>query len=127
MYLLDTHALIWFLEGNNQLPNSLQNTLRNPSNQIFASIINFWEMAIKIQLKKLNLPNSLAEIHKKTQEIDIETLPLKFKHIEQLEVLPLHHRDPFDRILISQAKSESLTIISRDSAFENYEINCAWD
>lgn len=126
-YLLDTHILIWFLEGNELLPSTLQNVLRNPSNQVYASIVNFWEMAIKLQLKKLTLPNSLTEIHQKTQEINIEILPLKFKHIEKIESLPLHHRDPFDRIIIAQAMSEPLTLVSKDSAFHNYEINCVWE
>ncbi|MGE3725457.1 MAG: type II toxin-antitoxin system VapC family toxin [Candidatus Sericytochromatia bacterium] len=126
-YLLDTHALIWFLEGNKQIPLGLQTLIRDPEEHIFVSLISFWEMAIKIQLGKLQLPESLEEMLADTVRVKIAILPLRPEHILALQSLPLHHRDPFDRILLAQSQSESLTLISRDAAFDAYGVIRLWE
>jgi len=126
-YLLDTHALIWFLEGNKQIPLGLQTLIRDPEEHIFVSLISFWEMAIKIQLGKLQLPESLEEMLADTVRVKIAILPLRPEHILALQSLPLHHRDPFDRILLAQSQSESLTLISRDAALDAYGVVRLWE
>lgn len=125
-YLLDTHALMWFLEGSPLIPPGLQNLLRDPAQQISVSLISFWEMAIKIQLGKLQLPESLEEMIAHTTQVKIEIMGLEREHILKLETLPLHHRDPFDRILLAQCQVESMTLISRDTAFDAYGVSRLW-
>jgi PIN domain nuclease of toxin-antitoxin system len=126
-YLLDTHALIWFLEGNKQIPLGLQTLIRDPEEHIFVSLISFWEMAIKIQLGKLQLPESLEDMLAHTTQVKLAILPLRPEHILELQRLPLHHRDPFDRLLLAQAQSEALTLISRDKAFDAYGVVRLWE
>lgn len=126
-YLLDTHALLWFLAGSPNLPASLKNLLKDPDQQIYTSLISFWEMAIKLQLGKLKLPESLEDLILKTRQVQIEILPLNPQHILTLQTLPLHHRDPFDRILLAQCQSESLTLISKDEKLDAYGIPLLWD
>ena len=126
-YLLDTHVLLWFLAGSPQLPDTLRTLLQDPDQQLYASLISFWEMALKLQIGKLTLPESLADIFAKTQQVQIEILPLKSQHILALQQLPLHHRDPFDRILLAQCQSESLTLMSRDEKLAAYGIPLHWD
>ncbi len=127
-YLLDTHALIWFLEGNEyQLPKHVVNQLIIPENNVFASIVSFWEMAIKLQINKLSLPNSLEEMMEKLDEAGLKLLPLNFEHITNLKSLPLHHRDPFDRLIISQAQVKNLTLVSKDRAFKSYSVKLLWE
>jgi PIN domain nuclease of toxin-antitoxin system len=109
------------------LPEPLKDLIQDPEQQINASLISFWEMAIKLQLNKLKLPEPLQDLLLKTQAVQIELLPLKAQHILTLQTLPLHHRDPFDRILLAQCQSESMIFISKDRAFEAYGIPCIWE
>ncbi len=101
MYLLDTHTLIWFLEGNNNIPAPTRLLLRRPLNQLRISIASFWEMAIKRKnTGKLVLPDALNDIIIKTQQLGIEIISINTSHVLQVETLPLHHRDPFDRLVL---------------------------
>ncbi len=127
MYLLDTHTLIWFLEGNTNIPEPTRLLLRRPQNQLRISIASFWEMAIKLNTGKLVLPDTLNEIIIKTERLGIETIPINTSHVLQVEMLPLHHRDPFDRLIIAQAIVENLTLISKDDHFNQYAVPVIWD
>ena len=118
--LIDTHILIWFLEGNNLLPKSKQQIISNSQNEIFVSIASIWEIAIKISVGKLNLANPLTDIIKQIAIEDIEILPISTEHTLQVSTMPFHHRDPFDRIIIAQSQVENLPIITDDSEFKNY-------
>ena len=109
-FILDTHILIWFLEGNRSLSNSRRQIISQSQNDIFISIASLWEMAIKISLNKLTLTQSLADVTKQIAAEDIEILPITPEHTLQVSILPFHHRDPFDRIIISQAQVENLAI-----------------
>jgi PIN domain nuclease of toxin-antitoxin system len=120
--LIDTHILIWFLEGNNLLSAQHQKLLANSQNEVFVSIASLWEMAIKISLRKLTLSNSLADIIKQLSVENIQILPVLPKHTLEVLVLPFHHRDPFDRIILAQAKIENLNLISLDTEFIKYGI-----
>ena len=116
--LLDTHALLWAIEGGRQLhPSTLDAIFVN--NRVYVSAASYWEIAIKAALGKLQLGNDpLAFI----QASDFTELPVNFRHAEIAANLPLHHRDPFDRMLIAQAQVEELTLVTDDAQINLYEI-----
>ena len=118
--LLDTHALIWFLEGDKQLSTNSRDAILNPLNKKYISIASLWEIAIKISLKKLYFDGNTAEILNLVEYNSIELLSILPKHISALELLPYHHRDPFDRILIATAMAENMHIVSVDEMFHAY-------
>lgn len=120
--LIDTHILIWFLEGNNLLSKSRRQIIVNPNNDIFVSIASLWEMAVKISLGKLTLAKPLADVIKQVAIENIEILAISPEHTLQVSILPFHHRDPFDRIIIAQAQIENLPIMTDDSEFGGYKI-----
>ncbi len=120
--ILDTHILIWFLEGNRSLSNSRRQIITQTQNDIFVSIASLWETAIKVSLGKLTLSQSLADVVKQINSEDIEILPITPEHTLQVSILPFHHRDPFDRIIISQAQVENLTVMTNDTDFIKYGI-----
>lgn len=121
-YLLDTHVLIWYAEGDEKLPERIKSLILDPNNSVFISYVSIWEMAIKISLGKLVAQFSLTEWETLLQGEGFLNLPMSFKHFEQLLTLPFHHNDPFDRLLIAQAIAEDLTIISHDSRFSSYPV-----
>ena len=120
--LIDTHILIWFLEGNNLLSKPNRQIIADSNNDVFISIASLWEIAIKISIGKLTLNNPLADVIKQIAADDIEILPISPEHILSVSTLPFHHRDPFDRIIISQAQIENLPIMTKDQEFSNYAI-----
>lgn len=122
LLLLDTHILIWFLEGNKLLSKSRRQIISNPQNDVFVSIASLWETAIKISIGKLTLKQPLADVIKQIIVQDIEILPIMPEHTLQVSILPFHHRDPFDRLIIAQAQIENLMIISNDSNFGSYGV-----
>ncbi len=123
--LLDTHILIWFLEGNLLLAKSRRQIIVDPNNEVFLSIASLWEIAIKISLGKLTLSQPLANIINQLVVENIEILPIRASHILQVSTLPFHHRDPFDRIIIAQSSVENLLVITDDTEFANYDIKLA--
>ena len=126
-YLLDTHALLWFLSGDDRISSKSQKIISDPKNRCFISIASLWEMAIKIKIGKLDLSFELKELATYLSENNIETLPLAFEHILETLDLEDHHRDPFDRIILAQAKFERLTIISKDENFHKYaQVKLIW-
>ena len=126
-YLLDAHTLIWLFENNLQLSNQARSIITDESNELFVSIASIWEMTIKSSLGKLNLTIPLSDlIAQKLIPSDIQLLPIQLEHLAVLQILPFHHRDPFDRILIAQAISDRLTLLSTDAAFKSYDVDCNW-
>lgn len=125
--LLDTHALIWFINGDNQLPNKSIEIIKNIEVRCFVSIASIWEIAIKISLRKLELNGGFDEISEIITRYDIELLPLTFDHIQKLLELDFHHRDPFDRIIIAQGLVEKMTIVTKDENFPKYGVQLIWD
>ncbi len=119
-YLLDTHAFLWFVSGSTELNTSTINIIKNPTNNLFISIASLWEISIKTSLNKLNISGSYSSVIDDVVENNIEILPINFMHTIVQNKLPFHHRDPFDRMLISQAIVENIPIISRDSIFDHY-------
>ncbi len=123
--LLDTHALLWFLADDPKLSSKSKEIIQN-SSDILVSIITLWEIAIKFSIKKLNLQLEFQNLPEFLDELEIRVLMLSFEDINGYISLPLHHRDPFDRILISQAINHSLLIISADTAFDAYPVQRVW-
>lgn len=124
--LLDTHAFIWFIDGDNSLPEKAVNTIKEINNKCFISIASLWEIAIKLSLKKIELKSGFNKINDFLAENDIDILPITFYHLQKLLELPYHHRDPFDRIIISQGLSENFTIVTKDKEFESYTEKILW-
>ena len=125
--LLDSHTLIWFSQNSPQLSSSAIEILENRNNLLFLSLVSVWEIQIKVQLGKLNLDISLSEIVKDQTKInDVQILPMKLSHIWTLDTLPYYHKDPFDRLLISQAITENLIILGVDSVFDSYPVQKIW-
>ena len=118
-YLLDTHVLLWWLEGSEKLSPEVHEIIRNGQNAIYFSAGAIWEMVIKRDLGRLDMPDNLDEV---LAADNIEVLPIEAKHALDVGKLPDHHRDPFDRIQIAQARMEGLTLISRDENIAKYPV-----
>jgi PIN domain nuclease of toxin-antitoxin system len=125
-YLIDTHVLIWYLKGDTALPGKYANLISNPQNKLYLSIATLWELTIKMSLKKLKCDKNINEIEGYILSKDFQLLDISFSHLITLSNLEHHHGDPFDRLLISQAISENLSIISADKHFEVYPVNVIW-
>lgn len=125
--LLDTHTAIWFVTDSKELPKSAKQLIENPDNHCFISIATLWEMGIKYSLGKLKLKSELNKIFELFFESGLILIPITPDHILTNTTLPFQHRDPFDRLIISQAKREGYTIITKDVAFENYDVNLVWE
>ena len=121
--LIDTHILIWFLEGNSLLSTKRQKLISASQNKIYVSIASLWELAIKISIGKITLSKSLFQIIQQLDAENIEILPILPQHVLEVETMPFHHRDPFDRIIIAQAQVESLALMSDDGEFAKYGVN----
>jgi len=120
--LIDTHILIWFLEGNKSLSKSRRQIIANQQNDVSISIASLWEMAIKISLGKLTLAQPLVDVIKQVAVESIEILPISPEHTLQVSTLPFYHRDPFDRLIIAQSQVENLAVITHDANFASYGI-----
>ena len=125
MYLLDTHTLIWFLADSPELSPIACNAICSDAT-IYTSYVSLWEMAIKMSLGKLGLPYKFREIVQMCREENIVLLDMNSDDLDTLESLPFIHRDPFDRLLIAQAQSRNLTIITRDTIIPKYDVKTLW-
>ncbi|APB33570.1 hypothetical protein GlitD10_1250 [Gloeomargarita lithophora Alchichica-D10] len=123
--LLDTHTLLWFLNDDPKLPSAVREMIES-GDEIVVSIISLWEIAIKFSIKKLELQFDFQELPNLLDELEVRVLTLSFEDINSYIRLPLHHRDPFDRILIAQAINHSFAIVSADAVFDAYPIQRVW-
>ena len=119
-YLIDTHTLLWFLEDSNELSGTAKKVVEDERNRIFISIASLWEISIKTALGRLSIDGSYESILNDLIENSIEILPINFAHTVQQNSLPFHHRDPFDRIIVSQAIVEKMDFVSIDSECDAY-------
>jgi PIN domain nuclease of toxin-antitoxin system len=124
--LLDTHTFLWFLDDSPQLSQKGKDLLE-ADNALLLSIASLWEIAIKLRLGKLTVavPIEVLMTQQLTQN-DIELLPITVAPLIIVSTLPLHHRDPFDRLLIAQAMVEQMPIVSADPAFDAYPVQRLW-
>ena len=124
--LLDTHSFIWYFEGNERLSNNAINLIESIDNNVFISIASLWEISIKPKLGKLVLKIPYEELKPLIISKRIEILPISFEDTFINSNLDYHHRDPFDRIIISQSLNNHLTVVGRDKIFDKYNVNMIW-
>jgi PIN domain nuclease of toxin-antitoxin system len=124
--LLDTHVVIWFITDDAKLPLETKNLICSSENTCFVSIASFWEIGIKYALGRLSLRAELSKIFEIIYDSGFLLLPIAPEHILTNALLPFHHRDPFDRLIIAQGKREGYTVISKDGYFNRYDINLLW-
>lgn len=124
--LLDTHSLIWFINGDERLPVKSRDLIKNLDNRCFISVASIWEIAIKISLNKLDLNGGFEEISKIIIKYQFELLPITIEHIAEILGLQFFHRDPFDRLIVAQSVVENIPIITKDNIFEKYGVESIW-
>lgn len=118
-YLLDTHVFLWWLRNDKRLRSTWKKAISDPGNTVFVSVVSAWEMSIKVQLGKLRLKTSLQECF---DEVGFGLLDIMLPHVLALHQLPLKHKDPFDRMLIAQAKTEGCALITDDEKIRQYRV-----
>jgi PIN domain nuclease of toxin-antitoxin system len=125
--LLDTHTFIWWDSAPDKLSSQVLALGTDQANEMILSVTSVWEMQIKLQLGKLQLKLPLEEIIKSQQQTNnIQVLPITLAHTLALDGLPMHHKDPFDRLLVAQAGVEELVLVSCDKIFEQYPVKLLW-
>lgn len=124
--LLDTHAMLWFINGDKHLSANVREIIEDTQNQCFVSIASLWEITIKFSQQKLELDMEFDEIYTMLADNDIEIMPVTFRHLQTLLPLPYHHRDPFDRVIIAQSLTEKIKIATKDEHFDKYTADVIW-
>lgn len=124
--LLDTHALLWFLEDDSKLPQEIKRSIETTPT-VYVSIVSLWEIAIKVNIQKLDISFVFSDLPNLLQTLNLQILDITFPDLNIYKNLPLHHRDPFDRLIIAQAQNRSLTIISKDENFQKYAVSLLWE
>lgn len=125
--LIDTHTLLWFVLNDPQLSRVADTAITDPSNDVFVSPATYWEIAIKVRKQKLDLFAPYDDFIKRgIAGNGFEILPIDTRHTSLLTTMPLHHNDPFDRLLIAQALVEQMPIVSVDAAFDPYGVTRLW-
>jgi PIN domain nuclease of toxin-antitoxin system len=125
-FLLDTHVFLWLIQGDPQLSNRARSIIADDASQLNFSVVSIWEIAIKLNIGKLKIEHSIEDIYQLLAQLKIEILPIDRLALDRYLTLPLHHRDPFDRLIISQAIDRELILISADGAFEPYPVERLW-
>lgn len=125
--LFDTHSFLWWADEPTKLSATALVALEDENNRLFLSDASIWEMQIKVQLGKMRLKLPLLNlIESQKRNNDVEVLPIKTEYILELNTLPFHHKDPFDRLLVAQSKIENLTIVTLDPEFLHYGAKLLW-
>ena len=126
-YLLDTHSFLWFINGDRNLSGYALDLITNPKHVIYLSVASLWEMAIKISVEKLKFDEPFRTFIPQQLAINsITTLDINFDHLTDVAHLPLHHKDPFDRLIISQSRINNIPIIGKDAKFDFYDVEIIW-
>ena len=125
-FLLDTHAFLWFISGDSQLPDSIRSKIEDINQPCFISSASLWEITIKQQLGKLTLDISLKELFEYLDRNQIELIQINYEHLLSLSKLPTHHSDPFDRLIIAQAIAEDLILVTKDKGLKKYKVKQQW-
>lgn len=125
--LLDTHAFLWWIAGDPRLSATAKAAIGSVTNEVFLSAVSAWEIALLVQLGRLNLVDAPADfVPRHLQRSGIAVLPVQLRHALEIGTLPLLHRDPFDRMLVTQARVEGLSLVTRDVAIAQYEVPIIW-
>ncbi len=122
LLLLDTHVFLWWRGEPDRLKAGARRAI-GEAQVVFVSVVSAWEVAIKISIGRLRLPDTMES---GVRESGFDKLPITFSHAEQVAALPMHHRDPFDRMLVAQAMSEDLTLVTHDRKLGAYDVQLLW-
>lgn len=124
--LADTHAFLWFVAGDARLSVAARRAMEDSDNEWWVSAASVWEMSIKASLGRLTLPSSVRDYVSDKVRHGLRVLSIDWPHAADVERLPFHHRDPFDRLIVAQALVEDLSLVSRDSTFRKYGVRVIW-
>ncbi|MBA4158850.1 MAG: type II toxin-antitoxin system VapC family toxin [Gemmatimonadetes bacterium] len=125
--LLDTHAFLWFIDDDPRLSPTAAEQIGDPAARVLVSVVSLWEIVIKLGTGKLSLDRSPADLWPESLAANhFEALPVTAEHVLAVAPLPLHHRDPFDRLLLAQAVAEGLQVVSADTVFDRYPVERIW-
>ena len=125
--ILDTHAVLWWVTNNPQLSQIVRDIISDSSNILYFSVASSWEIIIKVQTGKLSLPEAPTQFIQSCLTVNRFVIPpIDLSHVLQVDNLPNHHKDPFDRILIAQAQAESIPIITIDHLIVQYPVRTIW-
>lgn len=120
--LIDTHIFIWTLREPKRLSASAVDILNDRRNLIFLSLVSAWEIQIKTNIDRITLDQPILETIARQQKVNnLQLLPIELRHINGLSRLPMHHRDPFDRLLLPQSNTEAMPLFSADAVFDAYD------
>jgi PIN domain nuclease of toxin-antitoxin system len=123
--LIDTHVMLWGIQDPAKVSSRVRALL--PAADVWISVVSLWEIITKVQIGRLVLPTPVGDyLADKLKMNGVSVLPLTFAHVRRLEEIALHHRDPFDRILIAQSIEETLPLVTSDAAFKNYPVQTIW-
>jgi PIN domain nuclease of toxin-antitoxin system len=124
--LLDTHALVWWFSDSAKLSKRASSIMANPNNTVLVSAAVAWELAIKVNLGKLDALSLVVELPGHIEQEGFMELPISVEQAGRAGLLPLHHRDPFDRLLVAQAQALNLPILSGDAVLDRYDVKRIW-
>ena len=125
-YLLDTHTVIWYFEDSPELSQKISGLIDNPEISVYICSVSLWEIALKMNLGKLKLSMSLEELLHNIKTRDFNIIQIEDEYLNNLSKLPYIHKDPFDRMIISSALAEGLTIITADENIQKYDVLWVW-
>ena len=126
-YLLDTHTFLWFASGSGNLPLKVLEKITDREVNCYLSIASLWEIAIKIEIGKLSMSLGFDEISDFCVRNEFQILPIEIQYLLELQKLPRFHFDPFDRLIIAQAASDNLIIMTKDKNFSKYPVQLMWN
>ena len=125
--LLDTHTFLWWVTDDARLSSQARALIADNSNDLYLSAASGWEIAIKAQLGRLRLPEHAPQFVMAQLALNaIQVLPIQLHHALHVFTLPLHHRDPFDRLLVAQSQLEDLPLVTADTRISDYAVNVVW-
>ena len=124
--LVDTHAFLWFMAGDARLSRPARRALEDDEGEWWVSAASVWELSIKSSLKRIVLPMSATEYVAEKVKSGLRILSIDWTHAAAVESLPFYHRDPFDRLLVAQAQTERLAIVTSDPVFRPYGVRVVW-
>lgn len=125
MILLDTHTLIWFMFDDSKLSARALSAIKS-ENKVYVSVASFWEIAVKQSIGKISITGTIQDIADKCSEVDISILPIEPKHLDNIKDLPDIHKDPFDRLIVSQAITENMVLVTKDAIIPQYGVTTIW-
>lgn len=125
--LLDTHVFLWWDHDQKKLSQTALAAISDPNNLLLLSVASVWELIVEIQIGKLSLKNTVSNLILRQQQVNgVNIMDIRQAHVLALEQMPLHHKDPFDRILIAQSIAENATVVSADPIFSQYHVTVLW-